>query len=199
MEDMIGCRQQLEALRSRAKSQIDALEILEMALLREAQYLRRYDQSRILCDLQDRVTQELRKMRQMEESASYSFNKAMLITGSVNFALFSLIAAAGGNEKHPLGIGLEHASSNFSRTAPFGTIVVAVGPKGIPDDVQVISLSQCAREQKKAESEIAVAMQDSGYRLVEPEGFLRTLDDLREQVLKGSVSLPLLNFGLVFH
>ena len=199
MEDMSGCRQQLEALRSQVRTQIDALAVLETAFLQEAEYLSRYEQARILGALQDRITQEVKDMRRMEESASYSFNRAMLVTGSVKFALFSLMASAHGTEKHPLSIGLEHASSDFSRTAPFGTVIVAVGPKGMPDDVEVISLSQSAREQRKAESEIAAAMEDRGYRLIEPESFLRTLDELKEQVLKGSVTFPVFDPGLAPH
>jgi hypothetical protein len=199
MENMSGCGQHVEALRSQVRAQIDALPVLETAFLREAEYLRRYDQARILRALQDRITQQVRYMRQMEDSASYSFNKAMLITGFGEVVLWSLIAARLHAKGRPLSVGLEHASSDFRRTAPFGTVVVAVGLKGIPHDVQVVSLSQYAREQKKAESEIAGAMEDRGYRLVEPENFLRTLDELREQVLKGSVSLPVPNSGLVLH
>jgi hypothetical protein len=123
----------------------------------------------------------------------------MIITGSAKLALWSLIPPKLHTKEHPLSVGLEHASSDFSRTAAFGTVVVAVGPEGIPDDVQVTSLSQYAREQRKAESEIAATMEDRGYRLVEPENFLRTLDELREQVLRGSVSLPVLNSGPVPH
>jgi len=197
MENMSSCRQQLEALRSQVKEQTDALSALETAFLQEAEYLRRYDQARLLRALHDRVTQGVRHVRRMEESASYSFNWAMTITGSAKLALWSLIAAKRHSKEHPLTIGLEHAKSDFSRTAPFGTVIVAVGPKGIPDDVEVISLSQSAREQRKAESEIVAAMEDRGYRLVAPESFLRRLDELREQVLKGSVSLPVLNSGLV--
>jgi hypothetical protein len=199
MENMSSCRQQLEALRSQVREQIDSLAALEMAFLDEADYLRRYDQARILRALQDRITQEVRYMRRMEDSASYGFNWAMIITGSAKLALWSLIPPKLHTKEHPLSVGLEHASSDFSRTAAFGTVVVAVGPEGIPDDVQVTSLSQYAREQRKAESEIAATMEDRGYRLVEPENFLRTLDELREQVLRGSVSLPVLNSGPVPH
>ena len=123
----------------------------------------------------------------------------MTITGSAKLALWSLIAAKRHSKEHPLTIGLEHAKSDFSRTAPFGTVIVAVGPKGMPDDVEVISLSQSAREQRKAESEIVAAMEDRGYRLIEPESFLRTLDELKEQVLKGSVTFPVFDPGLAPH
>jgi hypothetical protein len=199
MEDMSGCRQRIEALRSLVRAQIDVLPLLETAFIREAEYLYRYDQSRIVRALQDRITQQVAHMRRMEDSESYSFNKTMLITGFAEVLLWSLIAARLHTGEHPLSVGLEHARSDFSRTAPFGTVVVSVGPKGIPDDVQVVSLSQYAREQKKAETEIAAAMEDSGYRLIQAEKFLTTLDELREQVLKGSVGLPVLNSDLELH
>ena len=199
MENMSSCRQQLEALRSQVKEQTDALSALETAFLQEAEYLRRYDQARLLRALHDRVTQGVRHVRRMEESASYSFNWAMTITGSAKLALWSLIAAKRHSKEHPLTIGLEHAKSDFSRTAPFGTVVVAVGPKGIPDDVKVISLSHCARERSRPESEIVAAIEDRGYQLIEPKSFLRTLEELKEQVLKGSVTFPVFDPGLAPH
>jgi len=199
VEDMSGCRQQLEALRSRVRAQIDALAVLAEAFLQEAEYLCRYEQARILGALQDRIRQEVKDMRRMEESASYGFNWAMTITGSAKLALWSLIAAKRHSKEHPLTIGLEHAKSDFSRTAPFGTVVVAVGPKGIPDDVKVISLSHCARERSRPESEIVAAIEDRGYQLIEPKSFLRTLEELKEQVLKGSVTFPVFDPGLAPH
>ena len=45
-------------------------------------------------------------------------------------------------------------------------MAVAVGPKGIPDDVRVVSLSHVAREIGGTESEVRAALESRGYRIM---------------------------------
>lgn len=69
-------------------------------------------------------------------------------------------------------------------------MAVAVGPKGIPDDVLTGSLSRVARETSKPESEVRAALEGRGYRIMMPGDFLRSLGELREKVLGGTATLP---------
>jgi len=45
-------------------------------------------------------------------------------------------------------------------------VAVAVGPKGIPDDMRVVSLSRVAREIGGTESEVRAALEGRGYRIM---------------------------------
>ena len=69
-------------------------------------------------------------------------------------------------------------------------MAVAVGPKGIPDDVRTVSLSRVARETGRTESEVRAALESRGYRIMMPDEFLRLLEELKEKVLGGTASLP---------
>lgn len=69
-------------------------------------------------------------------------------------------------------------------------MAVAVGPKGIPDDVRTVSLSRAARETGRTESEVRAALESRDYRIMMPGDFLRSLGELRGKVLGGTASLP---------
>ena len=94
------------------------------------------------------------------------------------------------SREHPLSVGARLAQGDFERTAPCGTVLVAVGPGGVPDDVKVVALSQQARELEKTESEVVAALKASGYHTMTPESFFTALDELKEKVLTGNLVLP---------
>jgi hypothetical protein len=197
MEDMSACQQLLGALHRRVREQNDAVAILGQVFVQEAERLRRHDEAYCLDELGRRVTQEAKELRRMEGSASYGFAKTKRDTAVANFILGSLIAAFVGTKQHPLLVGAKLAASERLRSAPFGNLVVAIGPGGIPDDVHVIPLSRLAREQGRAESQVLAALKDSGYQLMTPEVFSTVIDELKEKVLKGVLALPTAGASLV--
>ena len=190
MDNMTPCRERVEELRSLVRSQEDALHALEKAFSQEAEHLRRHDQARCLDALEARVAQEAAHIRHMETLASLGHNTATLFSGLPVFALGSLAAAALHTKEHSLSIGAKLATRSFTRTETFGTVVVAVGPKGIPDGVSVVSLSQYARELDMSESQVIAIVKERGYRLMTPEEFLSALDELKKRVLKEVLTLP---------
>ena len=197
MESMTAPHQHVEALRSQAAEQIDALTSLKDVLAQEAEHLRRYDQARRLDALKEKIAHEVSDIQRMETAASRGFAKAKLISGLATFAIGSLVAAARRSREHPLAVGARWAQGDFERTAPFGTVVVAVGPGGVPDDVNVVALSRQARELDKTESKLVAALQARGDRLMTPESFVITLDELKEKVLKGNLALPVVASSLL--
>lgn len=190
MESMTGCRLRVEALRHQARVQADALAALKEAFAQETEHLHCHDQARRLDALREKVAQEVSDIERMEAAASRGFTKGKLIGGLVTFTLGSLIAATLHSREHPLSIGARLAHGDFTRTAPFGAVVVAVGPDGVPDDVNVVCLSRRARELKKSESEVVAALKASDYRVMTPESFSIALSQLKEKVLKGILALP---------
>ena len=62
---------------------------------------------------------------------------------------------------------------------------------GLPEDVQVVSLSHLARDSKRSEVEVRNGIQNLGYVLLAPLAFSALLDNLESKILDGSVSLPM--------
>lgn len=199
MENMAGCQSRVEALRQRAGAQVDVLLPLNELFAREVEHLRRHDQARSLDALGRKIAQEVSDIQRTETSASYGFNQAALITGLVKFGIGGLEALASRSHKHPLSAGARLAEGDFTRTAPFGEVRVAVGVRGIPDDVNVVPLSRWAREQGRSESEVVALLKARGYRVMKPEGFFITLNELKGKVLKGTLVLPVADSALGRH
>ena len=196
---MKGHRSRVEALRHRARAQVDVLPPLNEFFAQEAEHLRRHDQARSLDALGRKIAQEVSDIQRMETATSYGFNQAALITGLVKFTLGSLAAGAAHTPEYPLSIGARLAEGDFARTAPFGEVRVAVGVQGIPDDVNVVPLSRWAREQDRSESEVVALLKARGYRVAKPETFLKILERLKRRVLKGTLSLPVAPSSLGRH
>ena len=196
MEYLNTCRQQIEALHCQVKAQVDALGVLEKAFDKEAEHLRRLDQAQCLDALRAKVTQQVSYMRQMESDASYGFTKGRIIGSLAKFAVGSIMASALQTDEPPLLVGAKMAANDSVENRPFGKVMVAVGPGGVPDDVKVIPLSRWAREQSRTEAEIPAAMEAQGYYLATPEEFFGVLQEVKQHVLKGNVSLPVVDFNL---
>ena len=129
-------------------------------------------------------------MRRMESAASASFTEWKLISGVTTFAAGSLIAFLRHTPAHPLAAGAKLATSELERSAPFGTVVVTIGPSGIPGDVQVIPLSKYARDRCLTEWDIRAEYEAQGYRLMTPDSFFKFLDHVKDNVLKGVSIIP---------
>ena len=190
MESMTGCISKIAELQYRLTQNKDAIITLQEIMAEKAQYQSRYDQVQCLDTLKGRVEREVHNMRRMETAASNGFEKATLLAGAVEYTVAGLIAWLVHSNEHPLSVGARWATS-WEEDKPFGTIVVAIGPEGLPDDVKVISVSQLARDQDKEESEVAASL-ESSYHVMSVESFFGTLEELRAKVLEGLLSLPML-------
>ena len=74
---------------------------------------------------------------------------------------------------------------------PLGTVLICVGPRDIPDDVQVVSLSRLARQSNREESEIISELQRRGRLLFSEQAFSLLIDRLTCDVQEGRLLLPI--------
>lgn len=190
MESLMAYRQRIDGLRCQVKALEEAVRALDNAFAQEAERLRRQEQAQCLDDLRARLTQEIAEIQRAESAASCGFTEGKLISGLMQFAGGSAMAAVLHSKEHPLLVGAKAARNEFSRTKAFKTVVVAVGPKGIPEDVHTVSLSRVARQTGRTESEVRAALESRDYRIMMPGDFLRSLGELRGKVLGGTASLP---------
>lgn len=193
MESMIHYQMHIQELHSCIKIQVSAMTMLGDCFVHEAQYQYRDDQARSLDDLKKRVQREIKDIERMETASSIGFAKGTLLVGLAQFTIGSLWAVVSHSDEHPLSVGLGLVENSLERTAPFGTIVIAVGPKGFPDDVQVIPLSKWARDQDKEESEVVASLRSS-YPVMSAERFFGALEEVKGKVLKGVISLPVSDY-----
>jgi hypothetical protein len=185
MESMTGCRQRIEALRCELAEQSSALAALKEAFAHEAEHLRQHDQVQRLRDLRCQIMREVQHVQRMESDAAYAFEMGTFITGLMKFSVGVLGAAAAGRPEHPLWVGARLASDDFERSEPYSTVLVAVGPGGIPDEVHVIPVSRWARESGRSEAGIEATLKARGYLLMQPQTFYMVMEGLENKVVAG--------------
>ena len=113
-----------------------------------------------------------------------------MLSGLAAFATAGLLAAMN-NRKDALLKGVKAANSVLNKKIPFGSVFVAIGKEGLPENVEVAPISRLARESNKTEPEVEASWKHDGYLLVTPEQFAELLDKVEQVVLDGSVCLPL--------
>ena len=156
----------------------------------EADRLTREDGVQRLKAIHAAVAEELERARRLESTASYGYTKANLpfsITGSI----VKIIVAASTENQRALKFVNQVFDTSTERKPPYGTVMVCVGLKGLPDDVRVVSISELAREGNLSESETMQKLRKSGYLLFNQEAFSRLIDKLVIDVREGRLHLPI--------
>jgi len=171
------------------RRQTAAAEELGHILDQCAKSVLRRDQAVSLQNLTERIMREVQHLEAIEAVASNKFKERRLTRGALSFAVGTLFAAIAG-ERDPLSRGARSIQPALGQRAPFGTVLVAVGKDGLPDDVKVVLLSRFARDSNRSESEISDIIRERGYLLIAPQIFAALVDKLESRVLDGSVSLP---------
>ena len=195
MEDMSACPQLSEALHRQVGEQKAALETLGEVFAQEAKRLCQYEQAQCLRDLRCEVMRRVECIDRMERDAAYRYSDVRLMRGLAAFALGTLRAAVV-NSEDPLSVGLRLAKGDLERKQSYGTVLVVIGPGGVPDDVNVISLSRWARESGRSEARIEAALKAKGYRLMTSQDFSRFMEELESRVLGEMVALPVATSSL---
>jgi hypothetical protein len=90
---------------------------------------------------------------------------------------------------------LKKLSQNMAKPIPggapvSGTVMIRIGPGGVPDDVHVVSISSLARESKRSESDVIVALQKAKNQLQTENEFTGLMSWLAQEILEGRQSLP---------
>ena len=189
METIANFEKWIGTMSSELEQQVVALEKLAVIFAESDVQLIRHDQVARLQIVKTRIMGEVENIKRLESAAHMGSSNAALLSGGAAFALGSLFAAARGR-KDAAHIGARMASSILSRKVPFGTILIAIGKGGIPEDVKVISISRLAREANSSESAIEAGLKHDGYLLMTAEKFAEVLDKVEQAVLDGSSSLP---------
>jgi len=187
MEGLKSFHEHLRNLRSQAEKLIHAGLALNPLFAEEEIRLKREDEASKLRAAYGTIAEKLKELRGIEASASYGHSRAesiLFLTGLAAKAIFSK-----GNRASAVKDYLIREASD--RKQPFGLVMVSIGPRGLPDDVEVVSISQLARESGQPESEIVHKLQQHGHLFFGEETFSLLIDRLITDIREGRLHLPI--------
>ena len=176
----------LEDLRSEGKALIGGASALNTWFNKEKARLKREDGASTLRAAYRTIAEQLQELKNSETSAHYGHSQANLALFPVGLALTAIFSK--NNRQSAVMDYLRRGPEGRHR--PFGTVMVRVGPKGLPQDAKAVSISQLARDSNRLEPEIVNRLQEDGYLVFSEEAFSSLIDKLVTGVRHGKLRLP---------
>jgi hypothetical protein len=187
MESMKSSHDYLQNLQSQAKKLTKSGLAFNSIFDQEEIRLKREDEASSLRAVYRAVVAQLQRLERTEASVELGHSQANLL-----FSLGGLAVAAMISKSNPLSAMRDYLLRGpTDRQRPFGLVMVCIGPKGLPDDVRDVSISQMARESNRLESQIINKLREDGYLLLSREAFSVLIDKLIGDVREGRLSLPI--------
>ncbi len=190
MESLKSFHGHLESLRSKASRLTVTGLALTNLFAEEASRLNRWDEASRLRTLHFSIRRQLDWAKNREAAASYGCSQANLMVTLGGLAVGGIIKIASRNEQ--LSAFADYLlKSPTNKEPPFGLVMVCIGPRGLPDDAGVVSISQLARESNRPEPGIINKLQEGGYVLLNEKAFSLLIDRLIDDVREGRLRLPI--------
>jgi len=175
----------LKSLQKKAIKLVSAAESLTVLFDQEETQLKRKAEATRLKLLRSAILQQAEQERSAEISASIGDKQRRLITQSTGL-LISVISK--NNKAQSAARSLREKSA--SEKCTFGTILICIDKKGLPDGVNMVCISRLGRESNHSETEVINRLKKDGSLLLKEEYFSRLIDKLIEGILKGCLALP---------
>jgi len=172
METITDFEKRIKAMRLEVAGQNEAIDELATSFNYNKQQLVQHDQIACLQTLRARILKEVEGTRRMESAAQTGSAQGSMICGLAAFATGGLLAAMN-NRKDALLKGVKAANSVMSKKIPFGSVFVAIGKEGLPENVEVAPISRLARESNKSELDVRANLQANGYLLMTHGGIYK--------------------------
>jgi len=190
MESLKSFHSHLEDLRSKVRRLTATGLALTNLFAEEAIRLNRWDEASRLRTLYFSIKRELDWTKSREAAASCGYSQANLIVSLGGLAVGSIIKMVSRNEQ--LSAFADYLlESPTNKERPFGSVLVCIGPEGLPDDVRVVSISKLARESNRQESEVIHELQERRCLLFSEKEFSLLIDRLIDDVREGRLCLPI--------
>jgi len=190
MEGLSSFHTHLKNLRHQAKRLISTCLSLITLFAKEANRLSREDEASRLKALYSSIRQQLDLVKRSEDAANYGHIQADLISSLGGLAIRGIVKQVSKNKR--ISAFADHLfESPTSKERSFGTVLICIGPMGLPDDVRVVCISKLARESNSPESEVIKEMQEPGCLLFDEKVFSLLIDRLVDDVRDGRLRLPI--------
>jgi hypothetical protein len=147
---------------------------------------KREDEVSILMAVHSTIVEQLQELKRIETAASLGHSQGNIVLLPIRLASAGIF----------LKNSLPSATTDYllrgsdDKHRPFGTVMVCVGPKGLPDDAKAISISQLVRDSNRPQPEIVNGLRENGYLLFSEEMFSYLIDRLVADVRQGKLRLP---------
>jgi len=185
MDDLKPLHSQLEGLQSETKNLTKTSLALNTLFAREKTRIKWKDEASNLGAIYRAIVEQFQRLKEVEASASLGHSQAKLVLFPIGLVVTTMIA-----KENRLSAMEDYLLKAKADKQPFGLVMVRIGPKGLPDDVEVVSISQLARESHRPQPEIMNELQDDGYLLFTEEAFSLLIDRLIADVREGKLRLP---------
>jgi len=190
MESLISHSTCLRSLQRQARKLTSENLSLANLFAEESSRLNQQDEASRLKALYYAIVVQLDRVKWSETSASHGYSQADLIISLGGLAAGSIIKMVSRNKQ--LSAFADYLlKSPTNKERPFGLVLICIGPKGLPDDAGVVSISQLARESSRQESEIINKLQEGGYLLFSEKAFSLLVNRLVDDVREGRLRLPI--------
>ena len=190
MESLKSFHSHVEGLRSKARRLTVTGLALTNLFAEEVIRLNRWDEASRLRTLHFSIRRQMDWVKGSEAAASYDHSQASLMVTLGGLAVGGIIKIASRNEQ--LSAFADYLlKSPSNKEPPFGLVLICIGPRGLPDDAGVVSISQLARESDREESEVSNRLQEGGYLLFNEKTFSLLIDRLVADVREGRLRLPI--------
>ncbi len=175
----------LKSLQKKAVKLVSAAESLTILFDQEETRLKRKAEVTRLKLLHSAILQQAERESSTEISASIGYNQGRLIAQSASLLITAL---SKNNKVQSVARSLLEESAGEKRA--FGTILIRIDKKGIPDGVDVVHISRLGRESNQSENDVINRLKQTGYLLLKEENLSRLIDKLIEGILEGCLALP---------
>jgi hypothetical protein len=179
----------LEHLKCRASELAVAVDSLATIFEEGAICLKRKEETARLKGLCSSILERVKREREMEMAAEMG--------GTMADGLFSVVRLVAGlvtstfEDSTMQAISRELLAQPGRRETHFRIVLVRVGPGGVPDDVDIVNISELARQSERGEQAVIDGLLAQGNLLLGERAFSRLMDRLADGILKGELGLPL--------
>jgi hypothetical protein len=187
MEGLKSFHDRLKDLQPQCEKLVETIVALNALFVEEEIRQKREDEVSILTRVHRAIMEQLRELKHSETSASLGHSEANLALFPIRLALAAIFS----KNNLPSAITDYLLRGPDDRHRPFGTVMVCVGPKGLPDDARAVSIPRSARDSNRLEPEIVNGLRENGYLLFSEETFSYLIDKLTADVRQGKLRLPL--------
>jgi hypothetical protein len=186
MEGLKSFYEHLKDLQPQGKRLIETMVALNALFAEEDIRQKREDEVSILTTLRGAIAKQLQELKGIETAAGLGHTEENSALLPVRLALAGIF----------LKDNLQSAIKDYvfrgadDKHRSFGTVMVCVGPKGLPDDARALSISKLVRESNRPQPEVVNSLRENGYLLFSEETFSYLIDRLAADVRQGKLRLP---------
>ena len=189
MASLDSVRTDLKNIHDRTQTLTAAVISLNESCEAESVRLNRQEAVHRLELIRTAILGDLERARGREDAARYAQTKV-----DVGFSLTGvaakLLTAAVTNDHRTRKFVNDVFSTDTHDKPTFGTAKVCIGPKGLPGEVSVVSISELARESKRSEADVTRELREKGDLVLSEETFGSLMDKVTESVREGHLVLP---------